>query len=51
MILNVALALIIGCVCGVFATIIIVGLAFSIRLHKEPTEPEHIKSEETDKHE
>ena len=33
--LNVAVALMIGCVLGVFSTIILVGLAFAVREHKE----------------
>ena len=33
--LNVALALIVGCVLGVFSTITLVGLAFAAREHKQ----------------
>ena len=33
--LNVALALIVGCVLGVFSTITLVGLAFAVREHKQ----------------
>lgn len=43
--LNVALALMVGCVLGVFSTIVLVGLAFAVREHKQN------KQEETDKHE
>ena len=35
MTLNVALALMIGCVLGVFSTIIIVGFAFAVREYKQ----------------
>ena len=44
--LNVALALIVGCVLGVFSTIILVGLALAVREHKEQK-----KQEETEQHE
>ena len=47
MTLNVALALMIGCVLGVFSTIIIVGLAFAVREHKAEKE----LKEEIEKHE
>ena len=47
MTLNVALALMIGCVLGVFSTIIIVGLAFAIRERKAEKE----LKEEIEKHE
>ena len=43
--LNTALAMMVGCVLGVFSTIIIIGLAFAVREHKQN------KQEETDKHE
>lgn len=33
--LNVAIALMVGCVMGVFSTIIIIGLAFAVREHKQ----------------
>lgn len=46
--LNVALALMVGCVLGVFSTIVLIGLAFAVRDRKELTKP---KQEETDKHE
>ena len=46
--LNVALALMVGCVMGVFSTIIIIGLAFAVRDRKELTKP---KQEETEQHE
>lgn len=48
MTLNVALALMVGCVLGVFSTIIIIGLAFAVRDRKELTKP---KQEETEQHE
>lgn len=43
--LNVAIALMVGCVLGVFSTIIIIGLAFAVREHKQN------KQEETEQHE
>lgn len=46
--LNVAIALMIGCVLGVFSTVVLIGLAFAVRDRKELTKP---KQEETDKHE
>ena len=46
--LNVALALIVGCVLGVFSTILLVGLAFAVRDRKELTKP---KQEEEEQHE
>ena len=46
--LNVAIALMVGCVLGVFSTIIIIGLAFAVRDRKELTKP---KQEETEQHE
>ena len=46
--LNVAIALMVGCVLGVFSTILLIGLAFAVRDRKELTKP---KQEETDKHE
>lgn len=48
MTLNVALALIVGCVLGVFSTILLVGLAFAVRDRKELTKP---KQEEKEQHE
>ena len=48
MTLNVAIALMVGCVLGVFSTIIVVGLAFSVRDRKELTKP---KQEEEEQHE
>ena len=33
MTLNVALALIIGCVCGVFSTITLIGFALAVKEH------------------
>ncbi len=42
---NVALALMVGCVLGVFSTILLVGLAFAVREHKQN------KQEETEQHE
>ena len=38
--LNVALALIVGCVLGVFSTIVLVGLAFAVREHKQNKQEE-----------
>ena len=38
--LNVAIALMIGCVLGVFSTIILVGLAFAVREHKQNKQEE-----------
>ncbi len=46
--LNVALALIVGCVLGVFSTILLIGLAFAVRDRKELTKP---KQEEEEQHE
>ena len=48
MTLSVALALMIGCVLGVFSTILLVGLAFAVRDRKELTKP---KQEEEEQHE
>lgn len=48
MTLSVALALMVGCVMGVFSTIIIIGLAFAVRDRKELTKP---KQEEEEQHE
>lgn len=48
MTLNVAIALMVGCVLGVFSTIVLIGLAFAVRDRKELTKP---KQEETNKHE
>ena len=47
--INVAVALMVGCVLGVFSTIILIGLAFAIREHKE--QKSQIKQEETEQHE
>ena len=47
--LNVAFALIVGCVLGVFSTIILVGLAFAVREHKE--QKNKIGQEESEQHE
>ena len=44
--LNVALALIIGCVLGVFSTIVLIGLAFAVRNKQLNSE-----QEETEQHE
>lgn len=38
--LNVAIALMIGCVLGVFSTIVLVGLAFAVREHKQNKQEE-----------
>lgn len=46
MTLNVAIALMIGCVLGVFSTIVLIGLAFAVRDKQLNSE-----QEETDKHE
>lgn len=46
MTLNVALALIVGCVLGVFSTVVLIGLAFAVRNKQLNSE-----QEETDKHE
>ena len=43
MTLNVAIALMIGCVLGVFSTVLLIGLAFAVRnkqLKSEQEEPE-----------
>lgn len=48
MTLSVALALIVGCVLGVFSTILLVGLAFAVRDRKELTKS---KQEENEQHE
>lgn len=40
MTLNVAIALMIGCVLGVFSTILMVGLAFAVREHKQNKQEE-----------
>ena len=40
MTLSVALALMIGCVLGVFSTILLVGLAFAVREHKQNKQEE-----------
>ena len=45
MTLNVAIALMVGCVLGVFSTIVLIGLAFAVREHKQN------KQEETEQHE
>lgn len=46
MTLNVAFALMVGCVLGVFSTILLIGLAFAVRNKQLNSE-----QEETDKHE
>lgn len=46
--LNVAIALMVGCVLGVFSTILLIGLAFAVRDRKELTKP---KQEEPEQHE
>ena len=48
MTLNVAIARMIGCVLGVFSTVVLFGLAFAVRDRKELTKP---KQEETEQHE
>ena len=48
MTLNVAIALMIGCVLGVFSTILLVGLAFAVRDRKELAKS---KQEENEQHE
>ena len=47
--LNVAVALMIVCVLGVFSTIILVGLAFAVREHKQNKAEQ--KQEDTTEHE
>ena len=42
---NVAIALMVGCVLGVFSTIVLVGLAFAVHEHK------HNKQEDKEQHE
>lgn len=32
--LNVAIALLVGCVCGVFSTITLIGIALAVKDHK-----------------
>lgn len=32
---NVAIALLVGCVCGVFSTVTLIGLALAVKEHKE----------------
>lgn len=48
--LNVALALIVGCVLGVFSTVVLIGLAFAVREHnknkKEKDEPKQMEEED-----
>ena len=46
--LNVAIALMVGCVLGVFSTIVLIGLAFAVRDRKELTKQ---KQEEPEQHE
>lgn len=43
--LNVAIALMVGCVLGVFSTVVLVGLAFAVREHKQN------KQEDKEQHE
>ena len=38
--LNTALAMMVGCVLGVFSTILLVGLAFAVREHKQNKQEE-----------
>lgn len=40
MTLNVAIALMIGCVLGVFSTVVLIGLAFAVREHKQNKQEE-----------
>ncbi len=48
--LNVALALIVGCVLGVFSTILLVGLAFAVnernKNKKEKDKPKQMEEED-----
>ena len=44
--IDVALALVIGCILGVFASVTLIGLAFAVRNRQLNSE-----QEETDKHE
>ena len=46
MTLNVAIALMVGCVLGVFSTIVLIGLAFAVRNKQLNSE-----QEETEQHE
>lgn len=48
MTIDIALALIIGAVLGVFSTVVLIGLAFAVRGRKELTKP---KQEEEEQHE
>ena len=43
--LNVAIALMVGCVLGVFSTVVLVGLAFAVHEHKQN------KQEDKEQHE
>ena len=45
MTIDIALALMVGAVLGVFSTIVLIGLAFAVREHKQN------KQEETEQHE
>lgn len=47
--LNVAFALIVGCVCGVFSTITLIGFALAVKEHSN--KKNQIGQEDTDKHE
>ena len=47
--LNVALALIVGCVCGVFSTITLIGLALAVKEHNN--KKNQIEQEDTTEHE
>ena len=38
--LNVAIALMVGCVLGVFSTVVLIGLAFAVREHKQNKQEE-----------
>ena len=46
--LNTALAMMVGCVLGVFSTIIVIGLAFAVQ---ERNDFKKTKQEETEQHE
>jgi preprotein translocase subunit SecF len=46
MTLSVAIALMVGCVLGVFSTVVLIGLAFAVRDRKELTKPNQEESEQ-----
>ncbi len=50
--LNVAVALVVGCVLGVFATVVLIGMALAVR-EKQMMDfrPEQDEKEETETHE